>query len=377
MLEVYSFRLDIHMQIPLYPGASTMADSDLEEHFKLARIARLYYEPKPDGGPRTQEDVRVESGLTTQSDVSRALKRAEELGILKHVVDAYLADKELTSKLRQRFPHLREIVIAPYAGPSSSQAGLVRELGREAAAWFRQKVPDRSRIGVSCGTTISAVIDALDQAPRPPGLPALPGGCKVYALIMLAVSETTTVTPAALTANLVRKLPSSSGVAFQFPGPERGKSDKSNMSRFKDHQEVRNALKACQNLDTYLIGVGSIGGSTGVSGEFNFLVNDLSLGRELTTRGAVGESVHQPFNARGQTLRVPSLDDRVLFTDLKHVRKHVEDRGPVQVVAVAGGERKHDAVYSAVNAKYCNVLITDSGTAVHILKKADEETSRS
>jgi deoxyribonucleoside regulator len=38
-------------------------------------------------------------------------------------------------------------------------------------------------------------------------------------------------------------------------------------------------------------------------------------------------------------------------------------------VAVAGGLRKVDAIFGALRGRYCNVLITDEGTAKALLER--------
>ncbi len=122
----------------------------------LTKIARMYHEQ----GVRQPE---IASRLSmSQSRVSRFLKEAAQLGIVRTVVVAPSGvHTDLEDELRQRFG-LTDVVVADYDGDSEST--LLLALGAAGAAYLETTLTGSDRIGIS---SWSATLLATAEAMRP------------------------------------------------------------------------------------------------------------------------------------------------------------------------------------------------------------------
>ena len=81
----------------------------------------------------------------------------------------------------------------------------------------------------------------------------------------------------------------------------------------------------------------------------------------MTRLGAVGEIHGEHFDAEGQSLELEQ-HDRLIATRLSDLRKMK------QVVGVAGGERKLEALRGTLRGNLISTLITDERTAQALLQ---------
>jgi len=346
----------------------------------LEQVSRRHYL----AGER-QQDIAKALGAT-QSGISRLLAEARKLGIVRFEVNSVSA-REQQEMLKKKFPHLKDISIVPYAAPADTvPPDLLTVLGAEAARWFLDRVPHGAKIGVSCGVGVNAAIDAINELGARDS--KLPTQCRVYPLIITMMADVVSITPAALVAKLVSSLPAARGNAFQLPFELPGKlSARSPRDFYMQCPEVRRLLENTKDLDCYLIGVGFIDVlgkwkqtrdmAHMATHEFNSLVWRLGLIEALDELGAVGESLHQPFDATGEFLldrpELKLLREHMLYLPLAEMSRRVHER-KADVVAVAGGHEKVDAIRAALRAKIFNVLVIDSSTAGAILGKGEMTT---
>jgi deoxyribonucleoside regulator len=91
---------------------------------------------------------------------------------------------------------------------------------------------------------------------------------------------------------------------------------------------------------------------------------DNRLLRKLRTgsRRAVGDICGRFFDTEGSIFS-KELDERTLAIELDSLRKKKLS------VAIAGGSHKIDAILGMLRGRYCNVLITDAGTANGLLNE--------
>jgi DNA-binding transcriptional regulator LsrR (DeoR family) len=115
-----------------------------------------------------------------------------------------------------------------------------------------------------------------------------------------------------------------------------------------------------------LVGIGALEPSVLLTRSGNVFAN-----QELDTlrhHGAVGDISLRFFDLEGKPVITP-LDDRVIsirLDQLKKVRRSV---------GIAGGQRKHLAIKSALLGGWINVLITDRFTAEYLISAdANKET---
>jgi len=157
----------------------------------MTRVARLYHE---DG--LTQTEVAHRLGIT-QVTVSRLLKKAEELGIVRTtVVPPPGAVADLERSLEATFG-LRQVIIGDAA--RDAEAAVLNAIGSAAAHFLESTLRGREVIGISSGSaSLLAMVEHMHPrknaeivwwcnswagwaTPRPSGTPtAWPCGWPVY-----------------------------------------------------------------------------------------------------------------------------------------------------------------------------------------------------
>lgn len=339
----------------------------------LANIAYRYYV-----SDEKQKTIASDFS-TTQSEISRQLKRAKDLGVVKIQITTEHAD-EMARQVKKKYGHLREVLVTPFAGSEDAKSDdLLKAVGLLCAKYLLDSFKDRTKIGLSCGNSVNAVIEGIGELKNQGH--TLPGSCYVVPLLTLMMPEVVAITPPALVANLIRWLPDAKGKAFQLPPVEKNKADLSAYS-YARNPEIIKLLKEIEHLNVYLVGIGYIDyeGRMRVKGknqpllthEFNSLMWKLKLAGTLKKMGAVGESVYQPFDANGNVLATANellpLRESMFNLSLEVLRHHVE-RNTADVIAIVAGKMKHEAAYGAVRSKAFNVLVTDIATCEHILRK--------
>lgn len=328
---------------------------------KMMEIAVAYYEKKQD-----QKKIAADMKIS-QSEVSRLLKLARDEGYIELKINLNTAyDEKLRIKLMSRY-NLQDVVLSYLSHETATQdtERLLSGIGYQAAEYFIQNVSHAAKIGLSCGTTLKTLLTSIEYIKEERSV-ILPEKCKIYALLHPRLHEISDVTPASLVASLVRLLPGSKGIAYQFPDQ---------IPTDKGLQKLRKDLtQEMTDLDIYIVGIGYIDYSDSkdksVGLHFNTAISELKLFKELASLEAQGECNNQPFDKKGKFLiDTPGLkklkEKLCIYLPLDVLKAHVA-KGK-KVVAIAGGTLKHSALHAALKAKIFNVLITDSLTASKLL----------
>ena len=82
-------------------------------------------------------------------------------------------------------------------------------------------------------------------------------------------------------------------------------------------------------------------------------------------QGAVGDILSHFIDAHGQPVDA-EIDDRLISTPLDALKEMKN------VIGVAGGADKVDAIRAVLNGQYLDVLITDEITAAALLEHGEE-----
>ena len=114
-------------------------------------------------------------------------------------------------------------------------------------------------------------------------------------------------------------------------------------------------------LTMAMVGIGSLPPSPLLRASGNAV--DPANQDKLLAAGAVGDVCQRYFDAAGVLVR-SDLDDRVVGIDPDALRR-IPRR-----IGIAGGESKHAAIHAALIGGWVNVLLTDTGTAESLLRRA-------
>lgn len=306
----------------------------------LARVARLYYEAE-----KTQEEIASQLGLSRPS-VSRLLRAAREAGVVKIIIREPLSVKVgLEKALTQHFGLKRVIVVAS-SGESENE--VKQKLGEATAGYLADLVRDGDTIGISWGTTMASVAEAL--------IPKAVSGVTVVQLngaVNLAMASDNAV-------EIARKFGHAFGaMTYYLPVPA-----------VVDNRVVKDAILSDSNTARILelggkanIAVFTIGypNSSSILVESGYFAVDEVMA--LRERGAVGDICSHYFTVDG-TVCDPELDARTIGLELSKLREKA------YAIAVAGGIHRAKGIVGAIRGGFMNVLVTDEMAAKEVLRLA-------
>ena len=325
----------------LAPRSVTRTPTEAEIRL-ITKVARMYHE-------RGIRQVDIADTLhLSQARVSRMLKRATELGIVRTVVTvAQGIYTDLEEALEQRYG-LAEALIVDVEG---SDQDIVEALGSAAASYLETTLTGGERLGISSWSqTLLAAVDRMHSL-------RLPGAESVIQLVGGLGAPSAQAEGNRLLTELARHV---GAIPIFVPAPGLVGSNQIRDSLLND--SAMEAVAAEWNrLTMVLVGIGSLPPSPLLRASGNAV--DPAEQDKLLEAGAVGDVCQRYFDASGD--HVPSdLDDRVVGIDADTLRR-VPHR-----VGVAGGASKHGAVHAAVAGGWVNVLLTDTGTAQALLRTA-------
>jgi DNA-binding transcriptional regulator LsrR (DeoR family) len=320
------------------PGGMTRAPTDGQLRL-ITKVARMYHER----GVR-QTDI-AETLHISQARVSRLLKRATELGIVRTVVAAAPGvHTELEEALEGRYG-LAEAVVIDVEG---SNEDVIAALGSVGATYLETTLTGRERIGISSWSqTLLAAVDRM----RPFRLP----GAESVVQLMGGVGNSSVQTQGNRLLTEFARLVGATATFVPAPALVGNRTMRESLLNDAAMESIANDWA---HLTMVLAGIGSLPPSPLLRASGN--AADLADQDRLHAAGAVGDVCLRFFDAAG-TLVPSDLDDRVVGIDADTLRR-IPRR-----IGIAGGESKHKAIHAAVSGGWVNVLITDTGTAAALL----------
>lgn len=301
----------------------------------------MYYER----GVR-QSDISKELHIS-QPRVSRLLKRASEVGIVRTTVSlptgVYL---DIEEQLEQKYG-LDQVVVVD---TGSFGEDVTSALGAAAADYLAATLIGGDTVGISSwSATLLAVVGAMRpfRSPVVDTVVQLVGGIGDPQVQMQAT-------------RLIDQFASNTG-AEPLLLPTAGILDSSTLREsLMSDSSVTQVLTTWERLTVALVGIGSVEPSALAFQSGNvFSAKDRAA---LDAAGAVGDICFRLFDADGQ--KFPSeFNDRVSGITPEQLLK-VPRR-----IGVAGGPRKFAAIRGALLGQWINVLVTDIETARRLLEE--------
>jgi DNA-binding transcriptional regulator LsrR (DeoR family) len=307
----------------------------------ITKVARMYHE-------RGIRQVDIADVLhLSQARVSRLLKRANEIGIVRTVVVVSEGvHTEAEEALEQRYG-LAEAVVADVEG---GVADVFAGIGSAGATYLESTLTGGERIGISpWSQTLLAVADRL----RPLRVSGADNVIQLIGGMGVASAQ-------AQANRLLGELAQLLGANATFvPAPG-----------LVGNQTVRDGLLAdpamgsianeWATLTMALVGIGSLPPSPFLRESGNAVSTEDQA--KLLAAGAVGDVCHRFFDKNGRSVST-DLDTRVLGIDPDTLRA-IPRR-----VGFAGGPTKHNAIHAALTGGWVNVLVTDITTANALLSR--------
>ena len=312
----------------------------------MTKVARLYHE-KGIRQPQIAEQLRL-----SQARISRMLKQAEALGIVRTVITMPPGvHGDLEDRLQSLYG-LRDVVVVDAADDDN----IVSVLGSAAAAYLGATLTQGPVVGItSWSESVLAAVERMSSrtAPAVDRVVQLLGGLgapsgQIHANRMVAqFADLWGATP----------------ILMPAPGLVSEPSVKEALLR---DSSISNVMAVWDEITDAVVGIGGIEPSRQLLRSENGITS--AERQELRALGAVGDICFRFYDADGALVE-SSLDERVMGispTQFFRIPRRI---------GVAGGERKFDAVRAAAKGGWITVLITDLALAQRLAGAVDLEPS--
>jgi DNA-binding transcriptional regulator LsrR (DeoR family) len=273
-----------------------------------AHVARLYFL-----GDLTKQQIAQRLGIS-RFKVARLLDQARAEGIVRFDIrDPVDVADELSRRVQDEFGLDLAVVVRDGGDPGA--------VARAAAAWLPELLPARAPLGVSWGTTLQQIADAL-----PAGAAA---GVPVVQVCGAIPGLQPGTGPVELALRFAERL---GGPLYALPAP--ALSSRGARDELLANDAVRPTVEMFDRIGLALVGIGA--GSRFPS----------------APRGAAGHLLVHVFDADGAFLETGEVADRAIAMSVKQISR-------ARVLAAARGEGKERAILGALRTGLIDALVTD------------------
>jgi len=303
----------------------------------LYKIAKAYYE---DG--LTQEQIGDLLGLS-RIKVSRLLRQARDEKVVQiTIAPPQNANADLERELEARYGLDEAVVVSP---SSYDKATIVHELGPPAADCLVRCLQGDYVLGLTWGTSLLAVVDALPAQSWPDMTVVQILGGLGHPEAETHGSELTHRTAEAFGAR--PRMLSAPGIV----------ASKLVRDALLADPQISDTLALGERADVALVGIG-VPVPDSVVAQAGILTEEEA--ERLIAQGVVGDIALRFFDADGQKVS-HEINDRIIGLDLDQIQKIP------RVIGVAGGAQKFKVIRAALRGNYVTVLITDDRIAERLL----------
>ena len=313
----------------------------------MVKIARKYYEDK-----MTQAEIASLYGISRQK-VQRLLDQGERNGVIQVFIRPPLHIHENLENQLERLYGLREAVVVDVE-PRWNSDVLRAGIGLGAAEYLLRVMRDHLRIVISWGETLLYMARSLAQ------LSTVKKFNNTHIIQGLGfVSESGKDSHSGEIVNIIASVLGAQKHLLSAPGVTASREAR---DIFLKDPNVSEVLHMAKSADIALLGIGVLTRDTIVMrGKNNIAWSEME---DLRKRGAVGDITLRFFDRHG--VLVPSdVDQRVVGLNLDEIRC-IEN-----VVGIAGGLGKVEAIHGALAGKLIKVLVTDNVTAQELISMYD------
>jgi DNA-binding transcriptional regulator LsrR (DeoR family) len=324
---------------------------DRSEYRLMVRAAQLYY-----GSDQKLEQREIAKKLdVSPSKVSRLLKQAYELGIIKIEVETS-RETSLEEEIIKRFGLKDACVVI-----ADDDINLKTEIGRAAALYFERIVTSGMRVGIGGGQTLYHMIEFLPSHKRQIEI------CPFFVARESALVDF--IHPNVLVTLLWQKC-ENRGFAYTLDIPPlEGSPDdvEREKQEFLRRPRLHQVYQRMQAIDIGFTGIGSFDPD---SPFVRFARQVGSSPDELKAKGAVGDISHFVFDREGR--EVESLVGKATIgLSLERILEIVANPNK-KLVAIAGGRRKTRPIYTVLKHGLADTIVTDHNVAEALIELSDD-----
>lgn len=309
-----------------------------EKWYILAMVANLYYNLN-----LTQSQI-AERIYTSRSKVSRLLKEARDLGVVEiYIRELWTRELDCEQKIKDEFGLNTARVIKLEA--SSREEGIAR-LGKVAAYYLDSAVRKNMVIGISWGNTLYEIVKYISQMNRK----------NIPITVVPIMGAVNMHNPERNTIDLAKDLSQAYGGHHQYIYAPLFVNSTELRDSLVQEEYIRDSLNMARSADLILTSVGSIADRS-----WSNYFSD-NVWKKIVNEGAVGHIGGRFFDSDGNEV-VSRLAHRMIGVELDDIKKCKD------VICVAYGEGKSDAVLGALRGGFINTLIMDETCAQKVVEK--------
>ena len=296
----------------------------------MSKIAWYYYIDN-----LTQQQIADQVGIP-RLRVIKLLEKARQYGIIQFKIAENNAHVAMENAIAKRFG-IKDVFIVPSATGMENRN---EALAQAAAIYIANRLSDNAFINMGYGDTTCRVLNHL------------------------ANNSSTRISVVSLTGGVSYYLPNTFSHVFNArlyltPAPF-VMSTKEMVEAINNEPAVREIAEMVPLSAMTIIGIGGMDENATTVRTGMVTAKDL---RYLAMQGAVGDVLCHFLDINGDPVESP-IDDRLITTPLETLAKQNN------VIGVAGGENKVNAIIGALNANILDILITDQDTAELIIKRS-------
>lgn len=321
-----------------YTRYSTPVDGQVR---LLTKVARMYHE-------RGIRQADIASALNiSQAKVSRLLKRAATLGIVRTTVTvAPGVHSHLEEVLEAKFGLLEAVVVD--VDSDDDERAVLAAIGAAAGSYLEASLSGGDRIGISSWSqTLLAMVDRMRPFPM--------GGATEVVQLLGGIGTPDVQNQAQRLATECARMLGAEPVYVPAPGVV---ADRAIRDSLLNDGALAEVTRRWKELTMAIVGIGSIEPSELLAESGNaFSPADRA---RLLEAGAVGDICHHVFTVDGTSV-TGDLASRTISIP-------VDDYLAIpRRIGIAGGHRKQEPIIGALRGGWVNVLITDIDTARALL----------
>jgi lsr operon transcriptional repressor len=299
-----------------------------------ARVVWYYYVEK-----LTQKDISEVLNISRMR-VLRLLDKAEKDNLIRFTIqDKYRGRLNIEKKLKEIYK-LEDVFVIPEV--SDDQSKMNSSLAHAAAMYIENHFEQNSVINIGYGDSVSRTVKELSaNLDVKRTFVSLTGGVSLYLV-------NSNINPG-------------SAQLYLIPTPLITSTEEM-LEAIKNEKAVINISRMHDEAACTIVGIGSMSDNATVVKTGILSANDFNY---LKMKGAIGDILAHFLNDKGEVIQ-EELEKRIISCSLEKL-KDLKN-----VIAVAGGKSKHEAIKGALASGCINILITDESTAQQLVSDFSE-----
>lgn len=310
-----------------------MAETNQDDLMVIA--AWLYYHER-----LTHEQIAERLKMSRVS-ITRLLQRARAEGVVQFTITRPLPEQyKLESRLKDKFG-LKSVTISQ---TMANEADTIREVCRAAAFCLKNNLFPECRLGLAFSSTLSHMVEFLDGTSTPRNI----------TIQELAGTYLSPNAPYGISWRIAEKLNAN---IISLPVPVVVQSEEMRNGLLNE-PSIKEAIQGIPLVDVAMVGLGRIGPKSTLvkTGHFTPEMMD-----ELKSRGAVGDILLHFYDRDGKYVANP-IENRMLILKWEELTRIPN------VIGVATGQNKVEAIKGALLSGTVHHLVTDTDTALAVVK---------